>query len=189
MNIFLKPGEIYISDKPEIVTTILGSCVALTIFSKRLRVGGICHAQLPINPSPSGDDPFRYVDSSLLYMLKKIEIMGISKGEMEIKLIGGADVLDRTHTNSSTVGQKNIETALSLIQGQGLSLAASHVGGELGRKIHFHVHTGRILLKRITRISNEETRTVNTRFRTLTKQRNRNASPEHNYFTNITETP
>jgi chemotaxis protein CheD len=47
MNIFLKPGALYISEKPAIVSTILGSCIAVTIFNKRLKVGGICHALLP----------------------------------------------------------------------------------------------------------------------------------------------
>ena len=157
MNVYLKPGELYISDKPAIVSTILGSCVALTIFSKRCKTGGICHAQLPVNPSSKGDDVFHYVDSSILYMLKEFEMMGILRSEMELKLLGGADVLDRFDERTSTVGQKNIETALDIIKKENLTLKISHVGGKLGRKIHFHTHTGKIFLKRINRMSVEGT--------------------------------
>ena len=153
MNVYLKPGELYISDKPVIVSTILGSCVALTIFSERCKTGGICHAQLPVNPSSKGDDTFHYVDSSILYMLKEFETMGILRSEMELKLLGGADVLDRFDEATSTVGQKNIETALDIIRKENLTLKVSHVGGKLGRKILFHTHTGKIFLKRINRMS------------------------------------
>ncbi|HVN95005.1 MAG TPA: chemotaxis protein CheD [Syntrophorhabdaceae bacterium] len=156
MNIYLKPGEIYISDKPVIVSTILGSCIALTIFNKRLKVGGICHAQLPTNPSSDVENTFRYVDSSIFYMIRKFEMMGITKDEMVVKLMGGADVLDPARANRSTVGQKNVETALNVIKSHQLILAASHVGGELGRKIHFDTDTGEVLLKRINRTPGEE---------------------------------
>jgi chemotaxis protein CheD len=146
MKIFLKPGDLYISDTPVRVSTILGSCVAVTIFNQRLKTGAICHALLPTNPN--GHDAFRYVDSAIAYMLYKFEALGITRNEMELKLLGGADVLERTNTSQS-VGQKNIETALEIIEQENLNLAVSDTGGSLGRKIHFYTHTGKVLLKRI----------------------------------------
>ncbi|MGA2108628.1 MAG: hypothetical protein ABSH25_13400 [Syntrophorhabdales bacterium] len=47
MKVFLKPGEIYVGEEPAEISTILGSCVSVTMFSKRVRVGAICHALLP----------------------------------------------------------------------------------------------------------------------------------------------
>ncbi len=152
MHIFMKPGELYILEQPSIISTILGSCIALTIFNKRLKVGGICHALLPKNPAAQGRDQFRYVDSAVFYMLQQFETIGIGKEEMEVKLLGGADVLDRTDGTTVSVGQKNIETALEIMENEDIKLAASHVGGKFGRKVHFYTHTGKVLLKRIERI-------------------------------------
>jgi chemotaxis protein CheD len=153
MNIFLGPGGLYISEKPAVVSTILGSCISVTIYNKRLKIGGICHALLPKNKTPSGGETFRYVDSAISYMLQKFETMGIKKDEMEVKLLGGADVFDHMDGHTKSVGQQNRETALEILKNERLTLSVSDVGGNLGRKIHFYTHTGRVLLKRIKRIS------------------------------------
>ncbi|MCX5812301.1 MAG: chemotaxis protein CheD [Proteobacteria bacterium] len=152
MRVFLKPGELYISDKPTIVSTILGSCIAVTIFNRRLKAGGICHAMLPRSSFTKGHHEFRYVDSSILYMLNKFETMGIRKDEMEIKLLGGADVIDRMNESMASIGQKNIEIALEVIRNENLQLKVSDIGGKLGRKVHFYTHTGKVLLKRINSV-------------------------------------
>jgi chemotaxis protein CheD len=153
MKIFLKPGELCVCNRPAQVSTILGSCIAVTIFNQRLRIGAICHAILPKNPK--GRDALRYVDSAISFMLQKLDAMGIGKNEMEVKLLGGADVLERNGTAQS-VGQKNIETALEIITQENLSLAGSDVGGRMGRKLHFYTYTGRLLFTRIKRIPHEQ---------------------------------
>jgi chemotaxis protein CheD len=39
LRFYLKPGEIHIADRPGIVTTVLGSCVSVTMYSPRLKTG------------------------------------------------------------------------------------------------------------------------------------------------------
>jgi chemotaxis protein CheD len=150
-RIYLKPGELVTTHEPAIITTILGSCVAVTMFSKRLRMGSICHAMLPKNPPSNGSDTFRYVDSSILYMIEKLLLVGVRKDEIVVKLLGGADVLDRIDGRTISVGQQNIRQAVEIIRKEGLSLAACDVGGQFGRKIVFYGHTGRVLLRRVNR--------------------------------------
>ncbi len=150
-RIYLKPGELVTTHEPAIITTILGSCVAVTMFSKRLRVGSICHAMLPKNPPSNGSDTFRYVDSSILYMIEKLLLTGVRRDEIVVKLLGGADVLDRVDGRAISVGQQNIRQALEIIRREGLNLAACDVGGQFGRKIVFHAHTGRVLLRMVNR--------------------------------------
>jgi chemotaxis protein CheD len=152
MKVFLKPGEICISREPAVVSTILGSCIAVTMFNKRLKVGGICHALLPEKRPPHGADDCRYVDTSITYMLKKLEAMGIKRHEVEIKLLGGADVIDITDTTKPSVGRLNIEKALEMMNTEQLFLMLSDVGGTTGRKIRFYTHTGVVLLQRIQRM-------------------------------------
>jgi chemotaxis protein CheD len=152
LRVFLKPGELYISDIPTMVSTILGSCIAVTIFNKRLKTGGICHAMLPKSPYSKEHGVFRYVDSSISYMLNKFKTMGVKKDEIEVKLLGGADVIDRMNEDTASIGQKNIKTALEIIKSEGLKLVVSDVGGKMGRKLHFYTHTGKVLLKRINSV-------------------------------------
>jgi chemotaxis protein CheD len=150
-RVYLKPGELFTAERPTLITTVLGSCVAITMFVERLGVGSICHAMLPRNPPSNAIDTFRYVDSSILYMIEDLGAAGVKRNEIEVKLLGGADVLDRVEGSPASVGQQNIKEAMDIIRKEKLELAACDVGGESGRKIVFYAHTGRVLLKRINK--------------------------------------
>ncbi|HOP41774.1 MAG TPA: chemotaxis protein CheD, partial [Geobacteraceae bacterium] len=76
-KIFLKPGEMHFAVNPTIVTTVLGSCIAVTMYSKELHTGAICHAILPEELMTG--DPYRYVDSSIRAMLQRFQRHGIKK--------------------------------------------------------------------------------------------------------------
>lgn len=152
-RIYLKPGELYAAESPAVVSTVLGSCIAVTFFSPRTGTGSICHALLPRNPASHEVATFRYVDSSILHMLQRFDVMGINRGEMEVKVLGGADVLEGLSGASLSIGRQNIEAAFRIIEHERLSVAVTDVGGSIGRKICFCTHTGRVLLKRLKRIS------------------------------------
>ena len=144
VNVYLKPGEIFISDKPAAVKTVLGSCISVTMFNSRLRIGSICHGMLPecneINGSHcSCIDGFRYVDCSIRNMLEELHSLGIMNDEIEIKIFGGADMFKTTRGrfNPINVGEQNIKSALKIMGESKLRLAASDTGGSRGRKLIF----------------------------------------------------
>jgi chemotaxis protein CheD len=147
---YLKPGELMCPERPLVVSTILGSCLAITMYSPRLSLGGMCHAVLP---SSSGERSMKYIDQAFAYMLQHFARLGVGREKIEVKLFGGADTL-RTTTRqvrapqTATIGRQNIVTARAMIEREGLRLAASDLGGSLGRKILFYSHTGEIFLKR-----------------------------------------
>ena len=43
----LMPGEFFVSREPEVLTTVLGSCVSACIRDKQLGIGGMNHFMLP----------------------------------------------------------------------------------------------------------------------------------------------
>jgi chemotaxis protein CheD len=159
VRVYLGPGELLIAEEPTIVTTVLGSCVAVTMYTRSKKLGAICHAMLPY-AHPNTTSSFRYVDTALLYMLEFFHQKGIKEADIEAKLIGGGDVLDHISTMSASVGQQNITAALELLEKEGLQLAAKDIGGPLGRKIHYYTHTGKILLSRVKRLSDDYTTRV-----------------------------
>jgi chemotaxis protein CheD len=145
---YLKPAEIFISDQPAIVTTTLGSCVSVVFFNRRQRLGAICHALLP--SSHESDHKFKFVDSSIAWMLDHFILRGIKPSQLQVKLFGGSDMLESFREQSSaTIGQQNIHKALEIFKDRGLKITSSNVGGINGRKIFFYTHTGKILMKRI----------------------------------------
>src|SRR5512141_2905785 len=47
-NIYLKPGEVVVARDPMLISTVLGSCVAVTMFSPSRGIGAICQSPYPI---------------------------------------------------------------------------------------------------------------------------------------------
>ena len=159
-SIHLKAGEMFVSDKPASVSTVLGSCISVTFFSPRLQIGAICHGFLPVckKETPCDgtcDDGFRYVDCSIKRMCKTFKSLGIGYSEIEVKVFGGAGTIFKKG-NAETVGMQNTKIALSTIKDHNLNIKASDTGGSRGRQLIFFSHTGKVLMKRL-RINEKET--------------------------------
>lgn len=152
---YLKPREAYFIRGPLVVVTVLGSCLTVTMFHKRLGLSAICHALLPRCDNNGGcrtdcREKFKYVDCSIREMAGRLETNGAKRGELEVKIFGGADMFTvREGRADYTVGRKNFLTAVEALARERLVVAASDVGGTQGRKIYFHSDTGRVLLKRL----------------------------------------
>jgi chemotaxis protein CheD len=150
--IFLRPGEIVIAELPSVVTTLLGSCVAVTLFNARLKLGAICHAVLPScrreGVCDNCQEPGKYVPCAISSMLQAMAEHGVTRGEIEAKIFGGSDMFD-SQGRSLSVGSQNAEMALRLVEKESLTLVTQDLGGRLGRKIVFHTATGEVLLKRL----------------------------------------
>ena len=155
---FLKPGEMFYGDRATLVSTLLGSCVAVTMFSPRCRVGAICHALLPSRREEHScpgrcDEGSRYVDCAIRMMLEWFGQRGVLLEEIEVNAYGGSDMLGvkGPESRSVPVGRQNLEQALHIIRNTGLQLNVSDLGGRLGRKIRFSTHTGEVQLDLLKR--------------------------------------
>lgn len=156
-SIYLKPGEVLVSRKPVLVSTVLGSCVAVTMFSASSGFGAICHAMLPENAGRDSD--LRYVDTALQHIYEKIVKYGIGK-DLVIKLFGGAQVLNVGESDCArpTIGEQNILKAESVLASFGLQISARDTGGLQGRKLFFCTRNGDVYIRRIRsgKLSNNE---------------------------------
>jgi chemotaxis protein CheD len=124
-TIYRKPGELYISEKPVIVSTVPGSCMSVNMFCPERLRGAICHALLP-RKNTSGES-LRYVDTSILSMLLGFARYGISRTQMEVKMVGGSDILfdDAGRCRGVAVCRQNIESALRVVEEERLRLVES----------------------------------------------------------------
>lgn len=147
-KLYLNPAELVIAEAPTKVITVLGSCVSVTLFSPKLKIGAICHAVLPHGKSA---EPTKFVDQSVSYMLKCFRSHGVEPKDLVAKVFGGSDMFVLLDPNGSefTIGTQNIRAAKRCLADAGLKLAAADTGGRLGRKLVFYSHTGDVYLKRI----------------------------------------
>lgn len=151
----LHPGEYYSSSEDIVISTILGSCVAVALFDRRTGIGGLNHFMLPgavdaSNPILSPNAKYGMYAMELLIndMMKK----GVRKADLVAKVFGAASVLD---LSDDAVGNRiplsNIEFTFTYLEGEGIPVEAKDVGGQEPRKIFFYTKTGKVLLKRIPR--------------------------------------
>ena len=147
-NTYLKPGEVIVSRKPMLISTVLGSCVSVTMFSASRGFGAICHAMLPTNLKRESD--LRYVDTALKYLYTKAMENGAGN-DLVVKLFGGAQVLDigEQAPDRRTVGDQNVEQAETELAMLGLVVSARDTGGIRGRKLFFCTQSGDVFMRRI----------------------------------------
>ncbi len=146
-NIFLKPGEVAVASEPALISTVLGSCVAVTMFSPLLRIGAICHAMLP----DCGErfDDLRYVAPAVYFIYRKLKERGAAS--LVVKLFGGAQVLDVGGYDAcrQTVGEQNVERTEQVLASLGLLISAQDTGGLRGRKLYFCTRDGTVYVHRV----------------------------------------
>lgn len=149
LKIYLKPGELVVAEEPVIITTILGSCISVTMFHPRTGAGAICHAMLPLG---GNSDSLKYVDTSMRYMVRFFDHLKITRDEVQAKLFGGADMFASVQASkySISVGWQNISVAMRCLERYGLVLEASDVGGKKGRKLIFESATGSVMIKKMS---------------------------------------
>jgi chemotaxis protein CheD len=153
-EVYVQPGESRLVREPSILRTLLGSCVGIAFRIPRLGVGALCHPMLPRCPAKPGapiarSAGRRYVDFAIRDMAQHFDRLGARRGEVEVKLFGGGDVLLMVEDKARpTVGKLNIEVAIKVLEEEGFAVMASSLGGKRGINIRFNTQTGEVLLER-----------------------------------------
>lgn len=154
-EVHLRTGGLIVTAEPQWIITVLGSCISVTMFCPRMSLAGICHAMLPRPRTPNPDsenvERYRFVSYAIPGMLDMFHRAGIQNNEIEVKMFGGASVLqagcDVQHDR--WVGNANIIAAREVLKETRLKLIAESVGGLRGRKIIFNTQTGAVLHKHL----------------------------------------
>lgn len=128
----------------EILSTILGSCVAACIRDPLLRIGGLNHFLLP---GESGDHSgvssadMRYGDAAMEILINALMRKGANRGRLEAKVFGGANVLAGNH---GAVGQRNCQFVQDFLKHEGIPILAKDLGGDHPRRVNFDPYNGKV---------------------------------------------
>lgn len=142
---FLYPGALFISPEPYLITTILGSCVAVCLYDPVLKIGGMNHYMLPLWNGQGLASP-RYGNIAIRKLIDNIESLGSSKANLKAKIFGGAEIIS-TNISQFMIGERNISIAKDHLHEENIQIVASSVGGKHGRKIIFDTFSGEVRQK------------------------------------------
>jgi chemotaxis protein CheD len=153
MTVRVLPGEFYVSEQEELVSTVLGSCVSACIHDIHRGVGGMNHFMLPESVgerdgwSSTVGRAARYGSDAMEQLINAILKAGGRREDLRAKVFGGGRVLARM----SDVGQRNIEFVERYLAAENVAVVASDLGGTYPRQVQFFPHSGRARIRLLRR--------------------------------------
>lgn len=142
------PGQLYFGHDVTL-KTLLGSCICITLWHPRHHLGGMCHFMLP-GRHRKADAPLdgRYGDEAVGVLVDRIAVSGTRTQDYVAHLYGGADTLPDASKLKTNVGERNIETAWSLVERHGFQLEGVDVGDNVPRTVTLDLRTGVVTMNR-----------------------------------------
>ena len=138
---YIVQGEYRVSRDPaEVLSTVLGSCVAVCLWDPGAQVGGMNHFLLPAAPGQGDAKTLRYGAHAMEVLINELLKMGARRIALQAKLFGGANVTDAL----GPIGKANATFALSYLGDEGIPCIAKSLGGTQARRIMFRPANGHV---------------------------------------------
>lgn len=137
-TITIVQGDYAVSSDPAVImSTVLGSCVAVCLFDPRARVGGMNHFLLAGNGEARGND-LKYGVNAMELLINRVLRAGGDRRALQAKLFGGARMTD----HARDIGHSNAVFALEFLEREGIPCISQSLGGQKARRVQFTPSTG-----------------------------------------------
>jgi len=150
----LRPGEIHVTSEPTFITTLLGSCVSVCLYSIEDGAGAMSHSVLPGSLCRGrAFEDVRYVENAIDRMLDQLSGLGVSSSYIRAKIFGGAEMFRLSDSGirlARMVGDGNTTAARNFLKSRGITVVSECVGGNTGRKLVFNTETGVVFVRRLS---------------------------------------
>lgn len=148
---FLHSGDLFCARDPHVVTTVLGSCVAVCLHDPATGIGGMNHFVLPFvqeNTAPS----LRHGDPAITGLLDRLAALGARRDTLQAKIFGGGAVIgQRTGSGRGLldIGRRNVEVCRSVLERHRIPILRERVRETSGLTIKMLTSTGEVWVRRI----------------------------------------
>lgn len=150
----IEPGEFYVTNQNEVISTLLGSCVAACLWDPVNKVIGMNHFLLASDQCfPKGSlfnsEAGRYGVHAMKLLIDLMVQRGAQKENIQAKAFGGANVLNMQNTSERfmAIGEANARFIKAFLASENIPLGSSHLGGKSGRIINFHAQDYAVYMK------------------------------------------
>lgn len=131
----LQAGAVYATDMPAQITTILGSSVAVCLWSSA--AAGMAHFILPRGGK---ERSARFADHAMPMLLEKLRGFGTTSLDVVAAVFGGA---------FGSLGQRNVERAIEMLSRAEIPVIRRDDGGEAARKLTFRTVDGSMSVRKL----------------------------------------
>jgi chemotaxis protein CheD len=144
---YLVPGDVHVAARPCVITTIVGSCVAVCLADRASGIGGMNHYVLPDHVAR--DSSARCGLPAMRKLIDSLLGCGARMDRLEAKVFGGASILGTSALAAGRLGARNVQLAYDVLRQEGIPVVASDIEGQRGRKIIYHTHDGAAWVRRL----------------------------------------
>ncbi|MGR9012501.1 MAG: chemotaxis protein CheD [Gammaproteobacteria bacterium] len=161
-RVIIDPGENYVTKKNEIISTLLGSCVAACLYDPVNRVVGMNHFLLAQQHSAHniallGSEGGRYGIHAMELLINQMLKQGAQRPHIKAKAFGGGDVLKLANElrGGQSIGALNCEFIKTFLSTERIPLVACSLGGNVGRNIFFLTSDFSVYVKNIENVEQQ----------------------------------
>jgi len=148
-HLTLMPGQMHFGGQVASLRTLLGSCLAVTLWHPERKLGGMCHFLLPTRTrTPSEPLDGRYGDEALEAMVRLLRATGTDPKDYHAHLYGGADTMPEGSALKFNVGERNIEQGFNLVDRYGFQIQGVDVGEDVPRTVVLTLSSGDVDMRR-----------------------------------------
>ncbi|MEW6262864.1 MAG: chemotaxis protein CheD [Thermodesulfobacteriota bacterium] len=144
----LQRGYIFTSTEPVMVTTVVGSCVAVCLYDRRLKCGGMNHFLYPKAGRRDRTTP-QFGNVAVPALIRMMVSQGSRVEDMEAQIFGGATTGPRDRRD---MGSRNVKIARKILKKKGIPIVSEDVGGIKGRRVLFHTFTNESMVMKTSKV-------------------------------------
>lgn len=161
LEIFLQSGDLYWSDRDTRIRTVLGSCIAISLWHPVLKIGGLSHCLLPEprnqnqippgSPNAKGNNQLdgRYVKDAVEFFKHEVAKSMTKPSDFRVQLFGGSGFVE-VKSEYLDIGKRNTEAAYRYLEAAGFRIESNDTGGRESRFLVYNLWDGEISVKRST---------------------------------------
>lgn len=147
-DVRVKVADYAVRRGDQVLATIgLGSCVAIALYDRDTRTGGLAHILLPSQAmSRETANPAKFPETIVPRMLEEMRALADGKsGRVSAKIVGGASMFGQLAVGTGVnVGERNVLATREVLAEHDIPLLAEDTGRDYGRSVYFHLADGRV---------------------------------------------
>ena len=160
LEIFLGPGEFYFGEGKTRIRTLLGSCVAITLWHPTRLIGGMSHYMLPNRPPHrKKESPLdgRYADEVMDMFMRELGRSHSRPTEYQVKIFGGGRMFEPSAKkgaprNLVDISARNVHAGRELVNRYGFAFTAEDLGGSGHRNVMLDLWSGDVWVKKAPKV-------------------------------------
>ena len=142
------PGEYFVHTEDLLIMTTLGSCIAVCLWDRNARVGGLNHFMLPDGSGQGGGaSAGRYGSYAMELLINEMMKRGATRSSLEAKVFGGGQVI--AGMDSMNIGERNTRFVFDYLKTEHIPVVSKDVLDIYPRKVCFLPASGKAMVKRL----------------------------------------